>query len=141
METIEQIMSGREPLTRNDGETDAEYAARLIDAAIELRGPDFNYEPQGAQCMYLHAGPTPGCIWGTAMVLAGIPANQIARYEGAAIAVPLGMEDGTSTSAAEDLLGIQDSKVLTAMAFSQSLQDAGNSWTLARKAFKRELAR
>lgn len=60
----------------------AQTALELLDAAVELTGPEHLYElPENAMgCRYVH-GENPGCIIGVALSIHGVPLDVMRRWD------------------------------------------------------------
>lgn len=126
-------------------------AMALVDGVIDAKGADTKYNrPLYSDCLYVHidmvwdpeqesyvkddSGKTPGCIWGHALLGAGVPAGAFEPHEGSDVR--------QLTDALNDdyLEGVTD--LAQAWAFAvQNGQDGGKTWGESRDYANDMLAR
>lgn len=121
---------------------DVKTAQSLVDSVIESKGEDFVYKRGiGRDCLYIHRNMrwsdltedyvpsddvTPGCIWGHALVGAGISEGEFEEVEGSDI-------EGALQTLVNRGLVRDFTPIASAWAYCvQYRQDLGDSWGEAR---------
>jgi hypothetical protein len=122
--------------------TEAAKAIGMLEAAVAVRGADFNYrqhfnlgqpdEGGTVDCKYVHTFDgemVPGCIIGMMLHLAGVDLDDLVEQEGQSAwdAVPVFMH-------------FADPSIRAAFDKAQAKQDTGGSWGEALEAARARLA-
>lgn len=109
---------------------DYKTALKFLQDAIEERGEDFVYLPEGDACLYVHdnrdgTGSIPGCIVGLALNKAGIDLELLRRFD---------IDGGTTANQVlsnletSEELTVLDASTYTLYNIVQRRQDSGHTW-------------
>lgn len=115
---------------RQENESAREYVTRLMETAVNMKGPDYVYrvpDDRGA-CVYINDGQ-PSCLVGHVLVAAGVPVERLEVWEDTAareVVGHLGPDDW-------------DYDLGEALNRAQETQDSGAPWGEALAAFKEAL--
>jgi hypothetical protein len=116
--------------------TEAAKAIEMLEAAVAVRGADFNYRQHfdiiGNDCKYVHnvdGELVPGCIIGMMLHLAGVPLEDLASQEGQ-----------SAWDAVPHFMHWAYPSIRAAFNTAQARQDYGASWGEALKAARIRLA-